>query len=867
MAQSPRAATDTHVRPKTSIRFLGPRFYRLGRYGPDRHSDPAPLSPRQLRALVAAVGRGITWIWPAVCRELEHWRCCASRIPNAQLRQDALQAIELKRENAHGAALFCILPKCRESQLLTLLVAYQTLWDYLDNVSERGASADSNNGYQLHRALTEALDPDVPISDYYRYHPWNDDGGYLHKLVSTCQRCCLALPAYAQVRPLVLAGVRGCAIQAINHLPDRRQRERELKAWAEQQRPAHQQLRWFELTAAASAFLPHALLALATEPLSDTACAMQTQEAYFPWMALAIAMLDSYVDAAQDTANGSHSYIAYYPGRHTMCERLREILTLTVRATARLPNGPRHVLIAAGMIAMYLSTCVDSEPEAIAINRQIAIGGGSFTRLLLPAAGLWRALERRYASSLTLELPARTTGAHIPQAPVPAPLQTFLFWRFPFQYLQRCQDRYGPTFALRATSQPLLIFLSDSHDIRSLMAAPQDTLRSGEGGAAVSPIVGERSFMLSDGAEHIAGRKTALAAFHAHAIDQHTHMVAGAAQRATADWPTDRTVALHPRLRSLTLDVILRTLTGHFAGPFDKRILALRERVLEMLRVTVSPVLIEPHLRHGPGKRIWQNFLSTRAQVDDLLGELIEEKAQCQLPNDLLSQLVALPNPDGSLPSRGQIRDNAMSLILAGHETTAAQLAWAFQLLAHNPHACERLHREIDDGQSEDYLTATIQEVLRHRCVFLFAIAARRRQTDRDRRPHPPSARPPAGLHISATSRPQDLSRTPCLQTRAVSRRAAGPPHVDAMGRRTQALSRPAPRNARDEDRPSHRALDQDRPSSEPANRASALAQRDRSATCGIACDPAPAQPPLARQENSDGSLFKSEHSSHRQRQ
>lgn len=644
------------------------------------------------------------------------------QIPDAQLRQDALESIELKRENTQGAALFCILPKRREPQLLRLLVAYQTLWDYLDNVSERGAFAGSNNGYQLHRALTDALDPDAPISDYYHYHPWSDDSGYLNALVGTCQRCCLVLPSYAQVRPAVLAGVRGCAIQTINHLPDREQRERELKSWADRQRQTPQQLRWFERAAAASAFLPHALLALATEPLNDEAYATQIHDAYYPWMALTIAMLDSYVDAAQDTANGSHSYIAHYPDKHVMCERLREILTLTVYETTRLPNGQRHLLIAASMIAMYLSTCVDSQPETLAINRRIAIGGGSFTRLLLPAARVWRALERRHTSSRLLHLPARKAVAHPPVAPVPTPLQTFLFWRSPFQYLQRCQDRYGPTFTLRATSQPPLIFMSDPQDIRSLMSASKDTLRPGEGGGAVLPIVGERSFMLSDGAEHTVGRKTVLAAFHDHAVDQYTHMVAGAAQRATADWPTGRTVALHPRLRSLTLEVILRTLTEHFVDPLDRQILTLRERVLQMLRVTASPVLIEPHLRHGPGRRVWQSFLRSRAQVDDLLGKLIDERTECQSPNDLLGQLVALPNPDGSRPSREQVRDNAMSLILAGHETTAAQLAWAFQLLAHNPQVRDRLHREIDDGQSEDYLTATIQEVLRHRCVFLFAI-------------------------------------------------------------------------------------------------------------------------------------------------
>src|SRR6185312_3717004 len=109
---------------------------------------------------------------------------------------------------------------------------YQTLWDYLDNVSERSTVEGSKNGYQLHRALIEALDPDSPISDYYLYHPEHADGGYIRELVLTCRKCCETLTAYPQVRPHILAGVRHCAIQGINHLQDRRLRERGLRLWA-----------------------------------------------------------------------------------------------------------------------------------------------------------------------------------------------------------------------------------------------------------------------------------------------------------------------------------------------------------------------------------------------------------------------------------------------------------------------------------------------------------------------------------------------------------------------------------------------------------------------------------------------------------
>jgi cytochrome P450 len=229
--------------------------------------------------------------------------------------------------------------------------------------------------------------------------------------------------------------------------------------------------------------------------------------------------------------------------------------------------------------------------------------------------------------------------------------------------------------------------------------------------------------MLADGPEHNIGRKTTLAAFHLHAIKRHTDTIADAAERAVLKWPTDTPVALHPRLRSLTLEVILRTLTGRFTGNLDDLTRSLHDQVLEMLKVTASPVLVEPHMRHGPGRRTWQRFLRNRARVDELLAELINERTPARRsPEDLLSELASLRNADDSRQSLTQVRDNAMSLILAGHETTAAQLAWAFQLLAHHPTVRDRLHKEIDAGVSEEYLTATIQEVLRHRCVFLFAI-------------------------------------------------------------------------------------------------------------------------------------------------
>jgi cytochrome P450 len=310
----------------------------------------------------------------------------------------------------------------------------------------------------------------------------------------------------------------------------------------------------------------------------------------------------------------------------------------------------------------------------------------------------------------------------VPGLHLPAIVQTALFWFYPFELLTYCHHRWNSHFGVRATSHPLLVFISNPRDIGAILASPEGILHPGEGARTVAPIVGECSFALSDGKEHRVGRKAVVSAFRATMVNTHTRMVSEVAERTSECWPIDKIVELDPGLRSLTLEVILRVLTGRFTGRLDGRLQLLHKLVLEMLVITDNAAFVEPKLRHGPGRHVWRYFLHSRAEVDKLLGELIDERVERGSAGDLLGKLAALPDADGLPPSRERVRDNAMSVIVAGHETTAAQLAWAFQLLAHNPRVLDRLHREIDDGQSEDYLTATIQEVLRHRCAFVFAI-------------------------------------------------------------------------------------------------------------------------------------------------
>ncbi len=617
-----------------------------------------------------------------------------------------------------GAALFSILPKHRDERLLKLLVAYQVMWDFLDSVSERGACAGQANGRQMHRALVEALDPEDPISDYYRYHPWKDDGGYLRTLVETCRRLCAGLPGYRKVRPLMLQGVRDCAIQSLNHEREPSRRDVALKEWAEREFADEHGLSWFERTAATSAFTPHVLLAMAADPSCEQEEVQAVYSAYFPWVPLTIAMLDSYADRADDAANDNHSYISHYPSEAAALERLGAIIRRAVSQTARLPRGRRHALITASMVAMYLSSAGASTPAMREQTRTLARAGGTLTRLLLGIARVWRATRTR-------RVQAGDTGEDSPSGmPLPASLQTCLMWRWPLRCLQRCSRRHGRCFKVRMTSFPQLVFLCDPADVRAMLAAPAEALHPGEGGATVRPIVGSSSFMLLDEEEHLNGRRIVLPALQRRVIERETEWVLDAVRRAISSWPRDVSVPLHPRLRALTLEVILRRIFGGRENGSEERLPILRERVLAMLAVTASPAFPVPSLRHGPGRRTWTRFLADRADVDGLIHLLIDERREQAGGDseDVVAMLLKARNGDGSPMTRTQLRDNVMSLILAGHETTASQLAWAFQLLAHNPLAQRRLIEEIDADAGDEYLTATIQEVLRHRPVFLFAI-------------------------------------------------------------------------------------------------------------------------------------------------
>jgi cytochrome P450 len=302
---------------------------------------------------------------------------------------------------------------------------------------------------------------------------------------------------------------------------------------------------------------------------------------------------------------------------------------------------------------------------------------------------------------------------------MPSLLQTFAFWRDPHAYLRWCRRRYGSTFTMRPMGKPPLVFMSEADDIRAIVAAPADVLRPGEGGAVIAPLVGCDSFMLADGDEHLAGRRRVLPGLRRQRVTAHADIVRATVEEEIASWPLDVPVALGGRLRALTLRVILYTIFG--AG--DERVDELHQRLLAMFQVAATLTLHMPPLRCvAPWQGIWRRFLADRANVDSILVNLILARAHSRAHDQgLLGMLIGPRHVAGGLDVVGEVRDTIMSLILAGHETTGSELAWSVQLIAHHPRVQTRLVTELADDGSV-YLDAVVNEVLRHRPVFLFAI-------------------------------------------------------------------------------------------------------------------------------------------------
>ncbi len=307
---------------------------------------------------------------------------------------------------------------------------------------------------------------------------------------------------------------------------------------------------------------------------------------------------------------------------------------------------------------------------------------------------------------------------NLPPGPrTPTLLQTLGTWSRPTALLERNRARYGPRFSVRLLGQPRIVMISDPQDIREIFMAPPEVLHPGEGAKILEPLVGRHSVILLDEAPHLEQRKLLLPAFHGERMQRLAGLMAELTEREIATWPREQEIELHPRLQRLTLEIILRAVFGLETGA---RLDSLRDLLTRILAFAESPLSLLPPLppwlaRFTP----MAGFDRLIEQADRHIFELVEQRrGEDSHGDDVLALLLAATHEDGSPMSAQELRDELVTALAAGHETTASELAWAFSRLAREPHALGRLRQEIDAGEDEQYLTATINEILRLRPVL-----------------------------------------------------------------------------------------------------------------------------------------------------
>jgi cytochrome P450 len=304
----------------------------------------------------------------------------------------------------------------------------------------------------------------------------------------------------------------------------------------------------------------------------------------------------------------------------------------------------------------------------------------------------------------------------------PSLIQAIGVWKRPLAYPERLRARYGKRFTTRFPGSPPFVVLSDPEEIKEVFMAPPDVLHPGEGARVLEPLVGKNSVILLDEAAHMEQRKLVLPAFHGEKMARLSGLMAEVAEREVDSWPRGTSIPLQPRMQRLTLEIILRAVFGLDSGP---RLDALRQRLSDLLAFGDRPIsLTPPPDPDGPLARVLERFgpfaefVRLQQEADALLFEQIDERRNGNGErDDVLAMLLEARHEDGSPMSDQELRDELMTLLVAGHETTASSLAWAFERLAREPRVLARLVDELD-ANGEAYLVATIQEILRHRPVL-----------------------------------------------------------------------------------------------------------------------------------------------------
>jgi cytochrome P450 len=306
-----------------------------------------------------------------------------------------------------------------------------------------------------------------------------------------------------------------------------------------------------------------------------------------------------------------------------------------------------------------------------------------------------------------------------PGSRLPGVVQAVLYARDPVGFLERYQRRFGDVFSLPFPAFGTLVYVADPKLVKEVFTGDPQTLRAGAANArALEPVLGRFSLLTLDGDEHMGQRKLLLPPFHGEAVRRYRDLIAEIAAREVERWPARVPFELRPRMQAITLEVILRAVFGVRGEERLARFRALLPRLTDATGVQMWLPFLRRDL--GPWSP-WGRFLRMRAAVDELVyDEIRRRRAEPDTAerDDVLSLLLRATHEDGSPMSDRELRDELITLLTAGHETSATALAWAFERLLRNPGAMRELIAEVDAAEGDEYAEAVVKETLRVRPII-----------------------------------------------------------------------------------------------------------------------------------------------------
>jgi cytochrome P450 len=302
----------------------------------------------------------------------------------------------------------------------------------------------------------------------------------------------------------------------------------------------------------------------------------------------------------------------------------------------------------------------------------------------------------------------------------PGFLQGVQLFASPTKFMRSCRDKFGKRFVLKIFPQADLYVLTDPVDIKEMFLAPRDVLHTGQGSAALEKYFGQTGLAWLDEKEHLNRRKQLMPSVKGGAQKRVEAAITEMAKEAVASWPRGEVVSLRPYVHKFTIEVIREVVFGkHVPSCWPE----LFDAIWDMLKLNDSvTTMIETHNMSPLGVRALRaikplgldKFFKDRDRTDALLAQAVAERLDSGEPgDDMLAVMLNIKHEDGSPLTATELRDEIMTMFVAGTETTAGGICWALEHLTRDKAALDKLTKEIDEGVDDTYLTATVHEILR----------------------------------------------------------------------------------------------------------------------------------------------------------